>query len=876
MNPKKYIRSVVFCFIVFILVCGTAVPSAILAQNGIYDWLQPAYHSPEYDFTNSKLSAYAKDDLLSLKNKGFLVFDGQTLSVRKDSSASIGGAQYLGDYYGLSGGTLSFDARVEAGCRIEAGLRCISRNADPYEKGIFFLFSENTVSLSVPSVDFQTDLCGGIDMRAGKRIEIKDTVDEITLLADGQRLGSVQYRKDGVLSVRDSDGVGIAETEATAVYAAGYWNLKLERSANAVWIDNLKFDFTELRQTLPAREQREVTYNNWVATDDLDRTTAMGTQAGAPKEEKYVGIFYFLCVVGAGIHVQDNTKIFLESGVDGLKNYLKTKGGEAYWSEPYFGYYRNTDTWVYRKHAYMLEAAGVDFIFLDISNDETFDKAHLALFDTWLQIRKEGGQTPQICFLTGDNEGRLESHMKRLLKTVYSDKNYKKYEELFFKWEGKPLIFGNISNLSDEMRNTLKEFTVRGCWAWESRDGYWNWLQEIRYDDKTGNYYMDKGRDLLGNFEQLAVAMGHHPSTSKGRSYVKGVQPDNGKNDFAFSSETSGLGLGFASQFEMAIELDPQVILITGWNEWIAGLPRDASYTHFANTDVDGYMYIDQFNPEFSRDGEPMKLRDGVGFGDNYYYQMVDYIRKFKGLDAETLAGGQGSIDLYGDVSQWESVTPEFRDTIGDVEFRNEPSYDMEFRYLNSSGRNDFDYAKVSQDKEFLYFFVKTVYDIVEDDGADWMNLYIDLDKNHKTGWEGYDYVLNRSRSESHVTLEKFIGDTWEGTAAGEAEYVLAGDHLIIKLEKRLLGIDSGDLVNFDFKWSDHSTTDGNVMEFMDLGDTAPNDRFNFRYLVENGIDIGGGSRLSTAAIVGLIAGGAALILAVSVILIFKFMGKKG
>lgn len=576
----------------------------------------------------------------------------------------------------------------------------------------------------------------------------------------------------------------------------------------------------------------------------------MGSQTSAPKEQKYVGIFYFLCVTGAGIHVQDNTKIYLESGVDGLKDYLKLKGGEAYWAEPYFGYYRNTDTWVYRKHAYMLEAAGIDFVFLDISNSETFNEAHLALFDTWLQIRKEGGQTPQICFLTGDTEGRLESHMNRLLRTVYSEENYAKYEELFFKWDGKPLIFGNTANLSDEMKQTLSQFTVRGCWAWENRDGYWSWIQEVKYNEDTGEYYMDPGRDADGNFEQLAVAMGHHPSSSKGRSFVKGVQPNNGKNDFEFSSDTARLGLGFASQFELAIELDPQIIMITGWNEWIAGLPRDPSYTHFANTDVDGYMYIDQFNPEFSRDGEPMKLRDGVGFGDNYYYQMVDYIRKFKGIESEELAGGQAAIDIHGELSQWDGVSPEFRDTIGDVEFRNEPSYDLEIRYINSSGRNDFDYAKVSQDDDFVYFLVKTVNPIVVSDGTDWMNLYIDLDQSHETGWEGYDYVINRTRSETHADVEKFSGNSWEAEKIGEAEYVLGSDYIVLKLDKRDLGLASGEIINFDFKWSDHSTTDGNVMEFMDLGDVAPNDRFNFRYLARSE----DGSGLSTAAVIGIIA----------------------
>lgn len=873
MKRRNCIRSfMVFCFTAALLCNPAFFPPAVKAQNGLYEWLDTVSYTPEYDFSNTSLSFYAKEENIALSNRGFLLFDGNTLSVRRNSSASIGGSAYLGDEYGLAGGTVSFDALIESGSQLTAGVRCISPNADPYDKGIFFTFTDGAVILSIPSEDYTLTLGGGVDLASAKKIEIRDSVDEIALLIEGTPYAAVLYQENGSLRVVDAAGNSLGGLEETGVYAAGYWNIELERGESTVWIDNLKFHYTQISQALPEREQREVSYRNWVATDDLGRTTAMGSHTSAPKEQKYVGIFYFLCVTGAGIHVQDNTKIYLESGVDGLKNYLKQNGGEAYWAEPYFGYYRNTDTWVYRKHAYMLEAAGVDFVFLDISNSETFDEAHLALFDTWLQIRKEGGQTPQICFLTGDNEGRLESHMKRLLRTVYSEKNYSKYEELFFLWEGKPLIFGNTANLSDEMKQTLENFTVRGCWAWQDRDGYWSWLQEVKYNEETGEYYMDPGRDPDGNFEQLAVAMGHHPSTSKGRSFVKGVQPNNGKNDFEFSSDTARLGLGFASQFELAIELDPQVIMITGWNEWIAGLPRDPSYTHFANTDVDGYMYIDQFNPEFSRDGEPMKLRDGVGFGDNYYYQMVDYIRKFKGIESEELASGQTAIDIHGELSQWDGVSPEFRDTIGDVEFRNEPSYDLEIRYINNSGRNDFDYAKVSQDDDFVYFLVKTVNPIVVSDGTDWMNLYIDLDQSHETGWEGYDYVINRTRSETHADIEKFSNNSWEAEKIGEAEYVLGSDYMVLKLDKRDFGLISGEIINFDFKWSDHSTTDGNVMEFMDLGDTAPNDRFNFRYLARSE----GGSGLSTTAVIAIIACAAALILTVSVIIIFKRVGKNG
>ena len=33
------------------------------------------------------------------------------------------------------------------------------------------------------------------------------------------------------------------------------------------------------------------------------------------------------------------------------------------------------------------------------------------------------------------------------------------------------------------------------------------------------------------------------------------------------------------------------------------------------------------------------------------------------------------------------------------------------------------------------------------------------------------------------------------------------------------------------FKWADNSTVTGSVMEFMDLGDAAPNDRYAFHYV---------------------------------------------
>ena len=107
------------------------------------------------------------------------------------------------------------------------------------------------------------------------------------------------------------------------------------------------------------------------------------------------------------------------------------------------------------------------------------------------------------------------------------------------------------------------------------------------------------------------------------------------------------------------------------------------------------------------------------------------------------------------------------------------------------------------------------------------MNLFIDADCNGETGWYGYDFILNRSQSGDKVSVERFIGkDTWELETVGEAEYDLRGNVLQIKIARSVM--DLGE--TFDFKWADNSVSDGDVMQFLDLGDTAPNDRFNYRY----------------------------------------------
>ena len=636
-----------------------AVPVSYLPKNA-----KPELHLIKFDFSGQMMSSYVRNENLAIGNRGSMNVESGKLRNSSAQPMSFGSGVFVGDDYGRSEGYVSFDMQVVSGA-ISLGVRMTKAGQASDGRGIWFVF-DGTENVTVHERDTgaEATFATGVKTSDTVKVRFEEKLDQMLLSLNGETIAKAVL-ENGRLSVYDKNGKEVISKEGCELYGSGYFAVCFDGSTDG-YIDDLEFTNYTVDQSLPETADRQIDYTTWTASDDLQRVVASNAEAGDPKDEKYVGLFYFLCWVGAGIHVQDITSLYLDMGKQDLKKYLQNNGGEAYWSEPYFGYYINTDTWVYRKHAYMLEAAGVDFIFLDISNGATFDKGHLALFDTWLKIRQEGGMTPQICFFCGDTTSIFQKDIEHLKKTVYAPQNYDKYKELFFMWDGKPLIFGNATGINEECAQWLSDFTVRGNWAWCDKDNYWSWLQDYRYDTKTDTYSLvdgGKGRDADGSFEELSVCLGHHPASSKGRSYVNGVEPNTKEKDFNFSLEGVGEGKCFEFQFNAAKSFDPTVMLITGWNEWIAGCDHNSSNKFFAQTPVKGYMYVDQFNPEFSRDAEPMRLRDGVGFGDNYYYQMCDYIRKFKGIVKTTEASGQKSVKLT-DISTWDGVGPEYKDNI--------------------------------------------------------------------------------------------------------------------------------------------------------------------------------------------------------------------
>ena len=230
--------------------------------------------------------------------------------------------------------------------------------------------------------------------------------------------------------------------------------------------------------------------------------------------------------------------------------------------------------------------------------------------------------------------------------------------------------------------------------------------------------------------------------------------------------------------------------------------------------------FIDQYNQEFSRDIEPMT----GGHTDNYYYQLIDNVRKYKGVQKPQPAGPEISIDLTGSFDQWDQVEAVYYDHIGDVEHRNGEGAGAAGPYIDQSGRNDLVESRVARDKENYFFYVQTAEELTPHTEEDWMLLYINTDQDPGTGWQGYDLLVNASRySDSETSLQVWNKKKW-GKAL-QLEYRYEGKELMLKVPREFLNSSA-----FDFHWTDNVPLSGQIEDFFLKGDNAPERRSNYRF----------------------------------------------
>ncbi|MDD2437237.1 MAG: hypothetical protein PHF73_08345 [Massilibacteroides sp.] len=575
---------------------------------------------------------------------------------------------------------------------------------------------------------------------------------------------------------------------------------------------------------------QKVNSDQWAATDALGRELRNYSNTGASRD-KYVAMFYWTWHQGEDdtTTTVKNISEIVRKAPEAMKDYNhpgwgKHKPGFFFWEQPLLGYYKTTDPWVLRKHAEMLADAKVDVVFFDCTNGNlTWKESYESLMKTWDQAQKDGVNVPKVAFMLpfGPVPHALES-LRQLYHDIYKEGRYK---NLWFMWKGKPGIMAYPDNLSSSKddQEIAQFFTFRPGQPdyvyGPTRNDQWGWLENY-----PQHGYVKKEDN---SFEQVTVGVAQNASPETNGHCSAFNLPDSQGRDFSyrngFDPRVDGYlyGWNFAEQWDRAFELDPELVFVTGWNEFIAGqwLPKD-------DWTGNPFSFVDQFDWKRSRDIEPNK---GWGDkGDVYYLQLIDFVRKFKGMEAPEKTSQEKTIKI-GKSNEWNDVFPRFQHYKGNTFPRAHRGRNNNY-YTNNTGRNDIVLAKVARDKRNVYFYVETAEKLTSPKDRNWMMLFIDIDRDKSTGWNGYDYIINRlSPSSKMVYIEKNVGDRWEWKKVAESPYKVQNNVLELKIDRNKLGVHATSL-NFEFKWNDNMQENGNIMDFYVNGDTAPGGRFNFIY----------------------------------------------
>jgi len=601
----------------------------------------------------------------------------------------------------------------------------------------------------------------------------------------------------------------------------------------------------------------------WVFTDGLGRESwEYGENGvGGIREGKEIGMFYWSWKLNSSNVERDAVPVIqhvMDKYPEAKNDYNHpawTSTGGHYWDVPLYGQYSGEDPWVLRRHAELLANASVDFIFTDNSNTiTTWQDGYYDIYEEWTKAQNLGVDVPKVTFhlpmwTKAPNNG-IDWWTTEQLESIYMDVYRQgQYQNLWYWFDGKPLIIAHSYVLDDSIpleKEMLSFFNFRaGVSSYKDdedrkvadRVGSWGWSS--RYPQAT--YHASERDARKGIVEQMTVSVcsnfdyernatdAMNGAKITGRSYTSTYKDRFFKEGY----EASKWGYNMTEQFEYALEIDPKVLMFTGWNEWT--VTRAQSWITTTNA------FADQFDMEFSRDIEPSQ----GALKDYYYYLFVNYARKYKGVEEMPVPSHKTTIDLSAGQEQWAEVEPYFAAYIGNTMNRDHQKT-IHYSQRDFSARNDVIGAQIARDDEYVYFNVECAEDITSYKDNLWMNLYIDTDQKNQ-GWETFDYVVNKTAASAKTSvLEKFT-DGYTSKKVADVEYKVDGRYMTVKIAKSDLGL-KGDDFTINFVWTDnvhdsddtgvrvgnttrYSEFNGDIMDFYLSGEVAPGARFKFSYI---------------------------------------------
>ena len=348
-------------------------------------------------------------------------------------------------------------------------------------------------------------------------------------------------------------------------------------------------------------------FGGYAATDDLGRSLYNSNQVGVIGQngEHYVGMFYFLW---HGKHAPTDTIYNLQEILDSTpaadKGKLSTGKyggfGEFHWfGEPLYGYYYINDEWVLRKHMELLCNVGIDFLFFDTTNHHTHSDTALKIMKILHELNEQGYDAPGVVFYTNTNAATM---IENLYNEIYAQN---RYPDTWFCIDGKPVMIGpKDANIDDFFTMKVNQWPTEK----EYHTDAWPWMEGRR---PQMPYRATDGLSAIN------VSVAQHSGNWRFSDSIYGDPMELGNLGRSFGAEKVTdetlaayrqaieedptlykQGLNFQAQWDVAHKRDVPVVLVTGWNEWIAQLQSTSTeYAHF----------VDLASVEFSRDIEMMK-----------------------------------------------------------------------------------------------------------------------------------------------------------------------------------------------------------------------------------------------------------------------------
>ncbi len=572
--------------------------------------------------------------------------------------------------------------------------------------------------------------------------------------------------------------------------------------------------------------ERVTNFNNVVGVDHLGRTFP---SIASTKENKQVGLFFWLWIGQPHArNIYDASKILdMPNGLKLLTDFkyqdetISPDGQAHFWGEPIWGYYNSEDEWVLRKQVEMLTIAGVDFIYFDATNAFIYKNVFMKLLAIIDEYQKNGFSPPKVAFYT---HSRSFQTTRELYRELYQPGLF---SDTWYRVNGKPMII-SYTNAQDDLNEARSRGDNDYAPGVLSADilGFFHfyrpqWPGDPVYAD--GFPWVEWIHPQPMHNGVMNVTVASHPNVPMSFSLTRPNEMTNwgrGWNPFTKQNVSANVDKGsfFQTQWDYALAANPDMISIGGWNEWIA----------YKQPYWNEYVLVDAVNKEYSRDIEPMR----GGYQDAFYIQMIQNIRKYKGLSTEPVVAKKAKISIAAGEEQWKGIPYMAINISKNRHERNSQGAATILRYTQPAAENHIQEIKVAHDDQQIYFFIRGRNNFSNPGSkTNWVNILIGTGAPSLKNWESYEYLIGNSYASGTVSVGKLLPD-FRTTASGVAQYTVSGNVLQISCPKTAVGLNGSG--QFYFKVAADVTEPQDIMSYYTSGSSLPLGRLSCIYAMGN------------------------------------------